>query len=256
MRILFLGTAGYHPSEKRHTTCVIIPEAGIVLDAGTGFFRARDFIKTKRLDIFLSHAHLDHVQGVTYLPDILRGKAIPPRDVRIWGKADHLDYLTSRVFGSPLFPVPFHDTGYRAAPISKRFSVNGVRVETEILPHPGLSVGYRFTFPDGKILAYITDTTSSGAQLPLMKDTDLCIHECNFPDDLEGLPLPAEQWAEKTGHSTTSKVQELAQKAGVKRLALIHFNPLDPREDPTDQKHARVSFPDVIVARDMMEVAF
>ena len=42
MKILLLGTAGYHPSETRHTACVMLPEAGIVLDAGTGFFRVRE----------------------------------------------------------------------------------------------------------------------------------------------------------------------------------------------------------------------
>ena len=58
---LFLGTAGYHPSETRHTSCLMLPEVGVVLDAGSGMFRVRDLLTTKTLDIFLSHAHLDHV---------------------------------------------------------------------------------------------------------------------------------------------------------------------------------------------------
>ena len=87
MKIVFLGTAGYHPSATRHTVSIIIPEIGFVFDAGTGFFRARDLIETKHLDIFLSHAHLDHSQGATYLLDVLWGKNIPNENVTIRGKA-------------------------------------------------------------------------------------------------------------------------------------------------------------------------
>lgn len=257
MNIIFLGTAGYHPSETRHTVSIMIPEIGFVLDTGTGFFRARDLIETKHLDIFLSHAHLDHSQGLTYLLDLLWGKEIPNEEVTLYGKKSHLDYVTTRVFGpphkSPLFPVPFP---YLTKPVAQKFSVRGILVETKILPHPGESVGFRFTFPNGKVLAYIMDTTTSGEQLPLMENADLCIHECNFPDTLKGLPTSAEEWATKTGHSTTSRVNELALKANVKRLTVVHFNPLDTREDPTDQVSARVKFPGVIIARDMMEIEF
>ena len=67
MRLHFLGTAGYHPNRRRDTACLMIPEAGILLDAGTGIFRARDLIGTPTLDIFLSHVHLDHSVGLTFL---------------------------------------------------------------------------------------------------------------------------------------------------------------------------------------------
>ena len=62
----FLGTTGYHPNEQRQTACMMIPELGIIFDAGTGMFRARDLIQTKTLDIFMSHVHLDHSVAVSY----------------------------------------------------------------------------------------------------------------------------------------------------------------------------------------------
>ena len=67
MKLLLLGTGGYHPNQRRHTACLMLPEAGIVLDAGTGFFRVRQHVATPSLDILLTHAHLDHVVGLTYL---------------------------------------------------------------------------------------------------------------------------------------------------------------------------------------------
>ena len=54
----------------------MLPELGVILDAGTGIFRARDLIQTKHLDIFLSHVHLDHVIGLTFLFDILHEKNV------------------------------------------------------------------------------------------------------------------------------------------------------------------------------------
>ena len=67
MRIVCLGTTGFHPNADRHTACYLIPEVGVVLDAGTGLFRLADHLETEHVDVFLSHAHLDHVVGLTYL---------------------------------------------------------------------------------------------------------------------------------------------------------------------------------------------
>ena len=54
-RLLLLGTTGYHPSERRHTACMMLPEIGVVLDAGTAMFRVRQHLATPTLDIFLTH---------------------------------------------------------------------------------------------------------------------------------------------------------------------------------------------------------
>ena len=72
MKLVLLGTAGYHPSDQRQTACLMLPEQGIVLDAGTGHVSGGDFLMTDRLDIFLTHSHLDHIVGLTYLFDVIR----------------------------------------------------------------------------------------------------------------------------------------------------------------------------------------
>ena len=74
MRIVFLGTGGYHPNKRRHTASILLPDIGVALDAGTGFFRVQETIKSANLDIFLTHAHLDHICGLTFLlVPMLRG---------------------------------------------------------------------------------------------------------------------------------------------------------------------------------------
>ena len=74
MKLHFLGTTGYHPNNQRQTACLMLPELGIIFDAGTGIFRARDLIQTDTLDIFLTHIHLDHCVGLTFLYDVLYQK--------------------------------------------------------------------------------------------------------------------------------------------------------------------------------------
>ena len=60
MKVVLLGTTGYHPSESRHTPCMLLPECGVMFDAGTAMFRAPRYLTLPTLDIFLTHAHLDH----------------------------------------------------------------------------------------------------------------------------------------------------------------------------------------------------
>ena len=72
MRLILLGTTGYHPNDRRHTPCLLLPECGVMLDAGTATYRAGEYLTGPELDIFLTHAHLDHVVGLTYLFSVMR----------------------------------------------------------------------------------------------------------------------------------------------------------------------------------------
>ena len=80
MKLVLLGTGGYYANDRRHTACLMLPEVGVVLDAGSGMFRIRDYLATDRLDIFLTHAHLDHVIGLTYLIDVLSPEVLAADD--------------------------------------------------------------------------------------------------------------------------------------------------------------------------------
>ncbi len=55
MKLHLLGTTGYHPNNIRHTACFMIPEAGLVFDAGR-LFRLRPLLQGDELDVYLTHA--------------------------------------------------------------------------------------------------------------------------------------------------------------------------------------------------------
>src|SRR3954463_15116925 len=104
MKLLLLGTSGYHPSEQRHTACFMLPEVGIVLDAGTGFFRVRDHLAASTLDILLSHTHLDHVTGLTFLLSTRYQKRLD--QITIHGEAEKLAACREHLLNKHLFPAP------------------------------------------------------------------------------------------------------------------------------------------------------
>ena len=103
MKIVLLGTGGYHPSELRHTACMMIPSEGIILDAGTAMFRVRDWIETESLDILLTHAHLDHIVGLTFMFDVLYKKDVS--QVTAYGEPAKLAAIQEHLFADDVFPV-------------------------------------------------------------------------------------------------------------------------------------------------------
>lgn len=246
MKLVFLGTAGYHPSETRHTSCLLLPDVGVVLDAGSGMFRVRDRLVTDTLDIFLTHAHLDHIWGVSFLFGITYGKSM--QRVTIHALPDKLAAVESHLLAPELFPATLPFT---PAPLAGPVPLRGGGTLTHFpLEHPGGSVGFRLDWP-GHSMAYITDTTAR-AGAPYINDirgVDLLVHECNFPDC-------SKEWAEKTGHSCLTEVLKLAKAAEVGRLLLTHIDPLITDEDPVSLGASLHLFPKTGIARDLMEVEF
>ncbi|HTI50054.1 MAG TPA: MBL fold metallo-hydrolase [Planctomycetaceae bacterium] len=244
MRLHFLGTGGYHPNERRHTACLMLPEEGVVFDAGTSFFRVADRIATRELHIFLTHSHLDHIAGLTYfIVPILSGRI--DRAV-VYSTPEYLAAVQTHLFSQPVFPV---NPGYEFRPLEERVALPGGGVLTHcLLNHPGGALGFRADWP-GKSLAYITDTVADGSYTQFVKGVDVLVHECNFSDD-------GAAWAAKTGHSHTSAAARTARDAGAKRLLLTHFDPQHPEDDPIGLRAARAIFPATELAEDHMEIEF
>jgi ribonuclease BN (tRNA processing enzyme) len=245
MRLLLLGTTGYHPTDHRQTACVLLPELGLAFDAGTGMFRVGRHLSTPTLDIFLSHAHLDHIVGLTYFFSLQVEH--PLKRITVHGEAVKLAAIREHLFSDTFFPAkaPFEWQPMEGEAVL----AGGAKLRAFPLVHPGGSLGYRLDV-QGKSLAYVTDTTAvDGADyIQHIRGVDLLLHECNFPNGHAEL-------ARKTGHSCLDDVARVAAAANVKRLVLIHFDPL--LEIPGEQlAAARKIFAPLEPGSDNLEINF
>jgi ribonuclease BN (tRNA processing enzyme) len=245
MKLVLLGTGGYFPTSQRQTACLLLPDVGVVLDAGTGMSYLGIYRRTDRLDIFLTHAHLDHIAGLTYLVRIL-----PPTvaaQTTVHGDAAKLRAIREHLFAAEIFPV---EPTFKFAPLSSPVGVAGDGTLTHFsLQHPGGSLGYRLDWP-GHSLAYVTDTTAAvdADYIEQICGVDLLVHEANFPANIEDKPA-------LTGHSWLAAVAQVAANARVGKLVLVHIDPLLDQGE-YDLTAARKIFAHIELAADRMELEF
>ena len=248
MKIVLLGTTGYHPNDRRHTPCMVIPECGLMLDAGTAMYRAGEYLETDELDIFLTHAHLDHVVGLSFLFSV---RSVHPLErITVHAAEEKLAAIREHLFSEHLFPV---EPPYDTRPLRAEEPLPGGGQLTHFpLWHQGDggSLGFRLDWP-GHSMAYVTDTTAEAEAdyVEKIRGVDLLLHECYYPDSNA-------QWAQRTGHSCTTPVAQVARKAKAGRLVLVHINPLSTEDDPIGLDTARAIFPNTEIGEDLMELEF
>ena len=253
MRIEFLGTAGYHPSETRQTTGVFVPDAApdaaFLLDGGSGTFRLIGRDLPARLHVFMTHAHLDHTLGLTFLHNVAHAaRQNQERDLEITfhGDAKTRDAIVQNLFHPLIFPLDFQ-WKWHEIEAAKPFEVAGVHVNTALLTHPGGSLGYRFSWPN-HALSFVTDTVGDQSYFSLIEGADLLIHERNFPDHFGEL-------ARESGHCTSSDLIAAARASGARQIAAMHFNPLTAG-DPLEEDDVYSQLPGVIAATDGLTLEF
>lgn len=95
-------------------------------------------------------------------------------------------------------------------------------------------------------IVYAGDTRPCDSIVKLARDADVLIHDCTLADEL------AEKAAENA-HSTPSEAAEVAKRANVKQLVLLHVSPRY-KDDSILLKQAKQIFPNTVVARDLMEL--
>lgn len=250
MRIELLGSGGYHPSERRHTACVLVAEHGLMLDAGTGAFRIHDRLKGValpggRLDVVLTHAHLDHIVGLTFLIGLRDANG--PVETVVHAAPDKIEAIERHLLADAVFPVT---PVSRFEPLGEELQLaTGALVKTFPQDHPGGSLGVRIdeisAEGGGKSFAYVTDTTEPTAEaIRRIDGVDLLFHEAYFDDQHA-------EFAAETGHCTTGQAAETAVKSRAGKLVMVHLNPRTTEaEEQAAQEQAQRLRPDAEYGRD------
>jgi phosphoribosyl 1,2-cyclic phosphodiesterase len=145
-----------------NTSCVEVDADGwlLVLDAGSGIQglnRSANIRKT-RIDILLTHLHIDHIQGLGFFGPLFN----PAAEVHIWGPAGNSLSLRARLgryFSPPLFPVYFRNLACKLIlhEIDKtNFTIGPFDIQSDYVLHPGPTVGFRIQHHRG-VFTYIPD---------------------------------------------------------------------------------------------------
>lgn len=219
-----------------NTACVEVRgEDGscLVLDAGTGVRRLGAEIgpETQRIDVLLTHLHMDHVQGLGFFGPLYR----PDLEVHLWGPASStldLGGRLARYLSPPLFPVRLRDLPCRLTlhdvPLGS-FQIGAFELSAALICHPGPTVGYRLR-EGTRSLAYLPDHEPAlgSFRFParpewtsgyaLAAGADLLIHDAQYT---------AAEYPKHVGwgHSALPQTIAFAASAGVKQLVAFHHDP-------------------------------
>src|SRR5918999_875098 len=112
----------------------------------------------KKINLFLSHLHLDHVEGIGFFSALWN----PDVELHVWGPPSPLRSLQDRIatlMSPPLFPVHLADVPcrpiYHDVP-EEDVQIGSARVTVQPVTHRGSTVGFRIE-EDGRSFAYIPD---------------------------------------------------------------------------------------------------
>lgn len=222
----------------------MLPEMGVIFDAGTGIFRTRELIQTETLDIFLSHIHLDHCVGLTFLYDVLWEKNVSRVTVHVDGAK--IETLEKALYHQDLFPVK---PNFELRALEASVSLDGADLKSIPVEHPGGCHAFRLDWHSGNSMAYVTDTVADPAAeyVQAIDGVKTLIHECYFPDGWEDR-------AKLTGHSCLTPVAQVANAASAERTYLVHINPLNEDEHPLDLNSVKSIYTPMEVANDGMVI--
>jgi ribonuclease BN (tRNA processing enzyme) len=218
--LTILGGGGWFPAHGRQTACALLrrDDTAILIDAGTGVGRLIEQPElldgVARLDILLTHFHLDHVAGLAYLPAV----GLCP-DTTLWGPGSLLygiptHTLLDGVSREPFHPVPLEDQLIRVRDIPNReLELASVRIEARRQDrHSAPSLALRFN----DTLAWITDTAYDPDSARFAQGCKIVAHEAWFTTDQ---PRNADI------HSAAADASKVALDAGIEQLLLIHLPP-------------------------------
>jgi phosphoribosyl 1,2-cyclic phosphodiesterase len=268
--VRFWGTRGSIPSPGRETVryggntpCLELrtPDGWlIVLDAGTGIRELGRSLMDRangtpiRGDIFLTHAHWDHIQGLPFFAPIFHSG----NHFTIWGSKT-METSIGRVVRdqmSPVvFPVAFEQLGatieFRQLAQERRFE-RAYDVTALPVQHPGGALGYRFAARDDgadeagaersapRALVYISDNELQASAaygspaswrrdlVSFVRGARVLVHDSMFTTEEYG---QHKGW----GHSTYQDAVELALEGEVETLVLFHHKP-ERTDDELDRR--------------------
>jgi phosphoribosyl 1,2-cyclic phosphodiesterase len=202
------------------------PKSGrlVILDAGTGIRSLGLSLREipERIDLILTHLHLDHVEGLGFFAPLF----VPDCSITIWGPPQDGSSLAERIAGylsPPFFPRRFDELPSRIEFVElgeETWQLDGLAITSARVTHPGTTLGYRLE-EDGRAFAFIPDNElglapESGAALA--EGADLLFHDAQYtPDEYRSRV----GW----GHSSLPDLTAFLERTAPRRAVMFHHDP-------------------------------
>lgn len=247
-KLIILGTANALPDELHENTHMLLAceTRKVLIDCGTN-----PILRLKRLgllpddltDLILTHFHPDHVAGV---PQLLMNLWLMGRrqPLNIHGLGDTLDRVDNLMglFGwskwPGFFPIEYHHLPAQEKQIV--ISCNEISIFSSPVRHLIPCIALRIEFiQKGKTLVYSSDTEPCPEVVKLAEGANILIHEAS--GNLEG-------------HSSAAQAGEIASKAKVEQLYLIHYPTGSENYDHLVEEASDRFQGQVRIAEDLMEL--
>jgi ribonuclease BN (tRNA processing enzyme) len=238
----------------------------IILDAGSGIRLLAETLPEdiKRIDLLVTHLHLDHILGLGFFPPIHNANV----EINIWGPCSPLYDLNTRLkryLAPPYFPLHMYELPCRLVlheVPSGDFEIGPFHISTALVCHPGPTVGYRITAPNKSVVTYLPDHEPAlGVQkfpisaewtsgYELAHEADVLIHDLQYFEH---------EYQARTGwgHSSTQHTLSFAQLAEVKQLMPFHYDPShsdDTLDQMFDDMHSQSMPFEIVPAREGLVV--
>jgi ribonuclease BN (tRNA processing enzyme) len=239
MELVVLGSGGWVPTSRRATTCMALrlgdgPADDLWLfDAGTGLARLgearfrRLIPQAGTIHLWLSHLHLDHTVGLTFIAALWRNPTVI--HVPAFAAAEFGPDVLERLVSPPFYPRRLSQF---ELDVKVEFAepTDGHAVPIDVAPpmsireqrHPGGSLGFRV----GDALALLTDTAYDPRAAEFVRGVKVLVHEA-WSWEEDGTDKTRESL---TGHTSAEDAARVAREAGVGELLLGHLSPLKDDE--------------------------
>jgi ribonuclease Z len=298
MCVIFLGTAGSVPTLGRNLPAVLVKRGNeqLMFDCGEGV--QRQMIRTKvgfhkKLKIFVSHMHGDHVLG---LPGLLQTMALMDRHKKLElygpeGIKQFLECLRESLHFGLTFPIEIHEV-YDAGVIceEKDYTVEAAKSNHVVFglvyafvekTRPGkfypekartlgvpkgelwskLQHGDEIKLPNGRVISpdEVLGSPRKGRKIVYTGDTRPFAGFASFAAGADLVIHDSTfdddlgEKAEVDGHSTPSQAGLQAKKAKVKKLVLTHISARYSNGQLLLEQARRI-FENVLLAEDFMEL--
>ena len=294
VRVHFLGTGASIPTKDRNLSSVVLRYNSelVMFDCGEGTQKQMSIAGlslAKKMKIFISHMHGDHVLG---LSGLLQSMALLGREKQLdvygpRGIMKFVDCVNDAVQFNPTFPLNVHEIRAGRVCDTRLYEIHSAWVDHVVpclaysfveKPKPGkfnVKAARKLHVPEGPLWKalqigktvrvrgrmirprLVVGPPKPGCKIVYATDTRPCDETVRLASKADILihdssfDTSLEEKANLDGHSTATQAARIAKKAKARRLILTHIS-ARYRTPAVLLREARKIFPNATVASDLM----